>query len=656
MQICTVSEQPTRPSSLYPPPQRPPASFDPARHGPGNPPPPPSSPPPPPPGWTPPWASPLPPPPVPVPAANGMATTSLVFGLCSLLVPLLSIPGVILGIVSLHRISRRPGLSGQGRSIAGIVTSATLGPLAVFALVLVLAANSNTATLSIPPPKWVPVHIDHPVPAAFAIPAALTAANTAPGAEVTPAQAKVIFGDLWTLRNEAFTTHNRSLMAAIESGPALEADEVTCSCNARAPRGPILHESVLVPKQSSLPATFLGEATTTFDKKPYVQYLVISRQSASQEWKVVADPGYTGTGVLDAPANSASGFDQPTAGSSVKASTALPAAVAAYWQTWTDTRHAPGATTFAPGRWTTQAGKTLAKSPEGAVYRQNGLNGYYLYRAGGPGETWTFRTAQGEVTCGVVRWQTYWTSKNGTYQQASLDNWGLSVSPGVYRAVVETDIIQPCFVQHPGQATAVISGQEDPDTLQGVGLLASIPSTTTTTAPSPYGTPPSGQLLTGDSAIVGISGSSVTVDTDGQDVRYTECPAFGLSSSTGVPLASSTLAVGDVGTVTAGGTSAPCLSRVALLATPQPPQCKTLNSGGQIDAVWVGANTAARSIVYARTGAGQPTVALRWCQPPTAAGANGSAIALSSIAPGSTVQISMSGNVWVTGITVLQQG
>jgi len=72
--------------------------------------------------------------------------------------------------------------------------------------------------------------------------------------------------------------------------------------------------------------------------------------------------------------------------------------------------------------------------------------------------------------------------------------------------------------------------------------------------------------------------------------------------------------------------------------------------------VWVGANTAARTIVYARTGAGQPTVALRWCEAPVAEGANGSAIALSSIAPGSTVEITMSGNVWVTGITVLPQG
>jgi hypothetical protein len=586
-----------------------------------------------------------------------MATTSLVFGLCSLLVPLLSIPGIVLGVVSLHRISRRPGLSGLRRSIAGIATSATLGPLTVFIVVLVLVSNSSTAPLRIPPPKWVTIHIDHPVPAAFLpVPAALTALSTTPGAAVTPAQAKVIFGDLWQLRNDAFTTHSRSLMAAIESGPALEADEVTCSCNVRGTRGRILHESVLVPQQASFPATFLGEAATTFDGKPYVQYLVISRQSAAQEWKVVADPGYAGTGALDTPAATPGGFNQPMPGSSVTASTALPAALATYWQTWTDTRHAPDNSTFAAGKWTTQTGQTLAQSPEGAVHRQNGLTGYYIYRAGGPGETWNFRTADGEVTCGVVRWQTYWTSKYGTYQQASLANWGPSVAPGDYRAVVETDIIQPCFIQRPGQATAVVSGQYDPDTVAGIGLLASIPTTTTTTASSPYGSPPTGQLPTGDSAIVGVSGSAVTVDTNNQDIRYNECPAFQLLSPAGVPLPPSTLTVGDVATLTVGAASVPCLSRVSLLPTPEPPQCKALNSGGQIEAVWVGANTAAQSIVYARTGAGQPIVALRWCQTPTVAGADGSAIGRASITPGSTVQITMSGNVWVTGVTVLQQG
>jgi hypothetical protein len=81
-----------------------------------------------------------------------------------------------------------------------------------------------------------------------------------------------------------------------------------------------------------------------------------------------------------------------------------------------------------------------------------------------------------------------------------------------------------------------------------------------------------------------------------------------------------------------------------------------LNSGGQIDVVWVGYNDVAQSIVYTPTGGSQQTVALHWCETPTVAAADGSAIRFASIAPGSSVQITLSGNVWVTNVKVLQQG
>ena len=77
-----------------------------------------------------------------------MATTALILGLSSVLVPLLSIPGVILGVVSLRRIKRHPWLSGRGRSIAGIVTSLILGPLAAVGAVFVLVAASNHLDMS----------------------------------------------------------------------------------------------------------------------------------------------------------------------------------------------------------------------------------------------------------------------------------------------------------------------------------------------------------------------------------------------------------------------------------------------------------------------------------------------------------------------------
>ncbi len=77
----------------------------------------------PPAGRPPPAAGPLP------PARNTMATTSLVMGVCSVLVPILSLPGLVLGVVSLRRIRRWPWLAGRGPSVAGIVTSLVLGPI-----------------------------------------------------------------------------------------------------------------------------------------------------------------------------------------------------------------------------------------------------------------------------------------------------------------------------------------------------------------------------------------------------------------------------------------------------------------------------------------------------------------------------------------------
>ena len=75
--------------------------------------------------------------------ANGLATTSLVLGLCSLLVPLLSIPGAILGVVSLRQIKRRRLQAGRARSIAGLTASLVLGPLVALTLILLLTHGSN---------------------------------------------------------------------------------------------------------------------------------------------------------------------------------------------------------------------------------------------------------------------------------------------------------------------------------------------------------------------------------------------------------------------------------------------------------------------------------------------------------------------------------
>lgn len=74
-------------------------------------------------------------------AQNGMASTSLVLGLCSALVPVLGVPGVILGVVALGRTKRLPSLPGRERALAGIITSLLLGTVSLAVLVVIAAGG-----------------------------------------------------------------------------------------------------------------------------------------------------------------------------------------------------------------------------------------------------------------------------------------------------------------------------------------------------------------------------------------------------------------------------------------------------------------------------------------------------------------------------------
>ncbi len=149
-------------------------------------------------------------------------------------------------------------------------------------------------------------------------------------------------------------------------------------------------------------------------------------------------------------------------------------------------RRGPRATfgLFAPGPWTTLAGETYAEHPSGSWGSQNGLVGYYSFQAGSRDEVWSFGTVDGSITCGVVRWQTIWSYPgSGIYQDPTQNNWGPSVAPGNYQYEAETQIIQPCFIERRGARIAVVSGQSDPDTEQGVNPLPLTPTPPSTTVP-----------------------------------------------------------------------------------------------------------------------------------------------------------------------------
>jgi hypothetical protein len=364
---------------------------------------------------------------------------------------------------------------------------ATVAVPALSALVICTGQAMGAASAGSRPasmPAWVPLTLDHPTPGTYPLPAALTAASTVRGTVISPSQANAVLTAVVNLRAQAFQTDDRSLMAEFETGPALESDEVTCGCNTRGVRGPDYGESLLVPRQRTFPASFLAEVKTTLSGAPYVQYLILARQSMATPWEVVADPGEAGTRTLDQPKIGRGGFDDAARPSPVLKR--LPTEFASYWHTWTEEDHAPTRSPFAPGKWTTKAGATYAKEPSGSWNSQNGLLGFYSFHAGGANEVWSFGTTTGSITCGVVRWQTVWSYPgSGIRQDPAQENWGTSVAPGNYQYEAETEIMQPCFIRHPHAALAVVSGQGDPDTDQGMNPLPPSPAVPSGPVPPP---------------------------------------------------------------------------------------------------------------------------------------------------------------------------
>ncbi len=143
---------PTQPSYEPPPgyaPSQPPPGYAPSQPSPGYPPP----------GYVP---AGYPPPGYPqgysatpytvaagVPQSNGLATASLILGICSILFGILTaIPAVITGHIALNRIKANPALAdSRGQAIAGLVLGYVIGGLTIlcvggFLVLGVIAANT----------------------------------------------------------------------------------------------------------------------------------------------------------------------------------------------------------------------------------------------------------------------------------------------------------------------------------------------------------------------------------------------------------------------------------------------------------------------------------------------------------------------------------
>jgi hypothetical protein len=391
---------------------------------------------------------------------------------------------VLAGLIGIGVVVRivRAGFGGHGPTAsAGNPTPAQTVPTLPAPTSLYrppMAADGDPQLLPFAPPLVVPTR-----PSAASVPAVLYAVTAGPTL-VTPAAASAVVSALWPLRAQAIAGQDAVTLGHIEDASALAVDgnRGHCGCNLTDHFGPILSQSVLVPKATQYPAEFYAEVATTLNSTAWFAQLVFTRQSVNDPWRLSFSGGYepanTAQAISKAPKPGADGYAPAVDPQLQTIAARQPAALAAYWQYWRDHGVAPvtGLTTWTPGFLTDGWGRTIvAAGRPGQVNTGNGLIGYYRYDTGSDQPTYVFSLLPNEqLVCSTIRQQNTWTGTPGkpdVFQPLARTNWGEEVAPGVYRAMHQNDLWSPCIYVYEvaGTLTNAVTGTE-PFTLGDVAI------------------------------------------------------------------------------------------------------------------------------------------------------------------------------------------
>ena len=300
-------------------------------------------------------------------------------------------------------------------------------------------------------PAYVPPPRNLPAPKAVTLPAALTAAPSA-GDVITPVAAAAVVRAAWDLRHQALADHDVPLMAAFETGPALEVD----ASRRRDPLGPANQVVVSVPHQTAFPAHFLAEVATTSDNAGWSAFLVFSRADAQSPWMLGLIGGSTANGTaITPPAVDGNGFLTTQAAPAVVDPTTVHALLAQYWRFSKDNGRVPPAPLWETGAWTNQFAAKLTQYHQGAV-AENGLLGYYAFKSAPNGSGFVFPEGQGgQIVCSAIYLQTTYRPTDAgkrISQDAGRHKWGTSVPPGAYREITQNEIAVPCIEVPPSRS------------------------------------------------------------------------------------------------------------------------------------------------------------------------------------------------------------
>jgi hypothetical protein len=385
-----------------------------------------------------------------------------------------------------HPPAAAPAATGGPSRLQDLLISVRLAAgvvVAVVAVVAVLAirshGSSRTATGAQPtPPDTSPVS----APIDPVLLALLSAPPGPTGAAIDPGQAADLIRAFWPIREQALVDHDRGNLSKLESGSAMQVDVVGCdrACQAAPQVRGITQLRVFVPRQERFPAAFLAEVLTTArgGDGPQVERLIFTRIARTTPWSLALDVTQPGVARLgDAPETDSAGFDQaPPALRQSPPPSALPTALADYYQYWTTHGTAPHPTAFSPGILTDQLGRQLWQRVQGDAH--GGAHDTARYLADSRDGVWTFAASVLDsnglprtgwsLTCGTVRFR--WTTAavdprvGPVLQPTDRSRFGNLLAPGAYASIGESGVQQVCVYEQPRFSALVAAGSPPQDT------------------------------------------------------------------------------------------------------------------------------------------------------------------------------------------------
>jgi len=301
------------------------------------------------------------------------------------------------------------------------------------------------------------------------LPPELTATPATPGALIDEPTAVAVTKALVPLRMDALRRKDAATIELLEADDALEQDRQGSSYALPLP-GTEHYMAYDALEQHHYPVNFVAEVRwMSPDNHSVVDLLVITRADAASRWKLSLEATFAWDDpILFLGATGQVPFDSHLSASTSQAAQELPAAMAAYWQSWADHGGPPVDTPFSTNGSLLDRGTAIVNGRRHLA--QIGAARSTHYTRG----TLAYSFPIGDhstMVCSSVHWRSETTPAAGgaLVQPDDRSEWGDLIAPGRYRSIETQGLRQSCFVATDGPAG--VFGQNG-DVFEATGTLA----------------------------------------------------------------------------------------------------------------------------------------------------------------------------------------